>query len=186
MEHYAGYAIKWVTLPWERQQAHALRQRVFCQEQRLFDNDDRDEIDRHAHLLVALGSIGGWHDKVVGTVRIHQPEQGIWIGSRLAVERDYRRQGQLGPTLIRLAVCSANALGCDAFYAQVQHQNEPLFRRMHWQTLDWLELRGVRHARMEANLDFYPPCHDPQSGMVINTIPRRPGVEATHFFTGDM
>lgn len=184
MHHYAGYTIKWVTLPWERQQAYALRQRVFCHEQQLFTGHDLDDIDQHAHLLVALGSVAGWHDEVVGTVRIHQLEPGIWMGSRLAVDSAYRRQGQLGPTLIRLAVCSAHALGCTAFYAQVQHQNEPMFRRMHWQTLDWLELRGVKHARMQADLDYYPPCHDPQSGMVINTAPRRRVAEMPDFLTG--
>lgn len=79
----------------------------FCREQGLFADDDRDEIDDHAHLLVALGCVAGWHDRVVGTVRIHQQSPGVWLGSRLAVDAAYRRQGQLGPTLIRLAVCSA-------------------------------------------------------------------------------
>ncbi|KGT95408.1 histone acetyltransferase [Erwinia typographi] len=184
MTEYAGYTIKWITLPWERQQAYALRQRVFCLEQGLFEGDDLDDIDRHARLLVALGSVGGWHDEVVGTVRIHQLEPGVWMGSRLAVESAYRRQGQLGSTLIRLAVCSAHALGCRAFYAQVQHQNEPLFRRMHWQTLEWQTLHGVRHARMQADLNFYPPCHDPLSGMVINATARKRTPDMPVFLTG--
>ncbi|MDN7184907.1 histone acetyltransferase, partial [Klebsiella pneumoniae] len=102
----------------------------------------------------------------------------------LAVDAAYRRQGQLGPTLIRLAVCSAHALGCEAFYAQVQHQNEPLFRRMRWQTLEWLELRGVRHARMQADLAFYPPCDDPRSGMVIPTSRPPRTADAAAFLTG--
>lgn len=184
MNHYAGYTIKWVTLPWERQKAYDLRQRVFCQEQQLFQGDDRDDIDKHARLLVALGSVGGWHDEVVGTVRIHQPEPGVWMGSRLAVDSLYRRQGQLGPTLIRLAVCSAHALGCTAFYAQVQHQNEPLFRRMHWHTLDNFDLHGVRHVRMQADLNFYPPCHDPRSGMVIGSATRPRVAWTADFLTG--
>ena len=117
MNAYSGYTIKWVTLPWERRQAYELRQRVFCQEQGLFSGNDLDDIDEHAHLLVALGSNGGWHEEVVGTVRIHQLSPEVWMGSRLAVDHRYRRQGQLGPTLIRLAVCSAHALGCQAFYA---------------------------------------------------------------------
>nr|WP_227631726.1 MSMEG_0567/Sll0786 family nitrogen starvation N-acetyltransferase [Klebsiella pneumoniae] len=84
MNDYAGYTIKWVTLPWEREQAYALRRQVFCREQGLFADDDRDEIDDHAHLLVALGCVAGWHDRVVGTVRIHQQSPGVWLGSRLA------------------------------------------------------------------------------------------------------
>ena len=59
MNDYAGYTIKWVTLPWEREQAYALRRQVFCREQGLFADDDRDEIDDHAHLLVALGCVAG-------------------------------------------------------------------------------------------------------------------------------
>jgi len=184
MNAYSGYTIKWVTLPWERRQAYELRQRVFCQEQGLFSGNDLDDIDEHAHLLVALGSNGGWHEEVVGTVRIHQLSPEVWIGSRLAVDHRYRRQGQLGPTLIRLAVCSAHALGCQAFYARVQHQNEPLFRRMHWQTLDWLELRGVRHASMQADLSFYPPCDDPFSGMVISSRGTRRQVSQNDFIAG--
>ena len=168
MFSYAGYTIKWVTLPWEREQAYALRRAVFCREQGLFEGSDLDQIDEQAHLLVALGSCGGWHEEVVGTVRIHQTEPGIWFGSRLAVNDGFRRQGQLGPTLIRLAVSSAHALGCQAFYAHVQHQNEPLFRRLHWHTRDRLMLRGVEHAFMQADLAHYPPCYDPLSGMVLN------------------
>lgn len=164
---YPEYTIKWVTLPWERTQAYALRRRVFCQEQGIFEHDDLDDIDGHAHLLVALGNLAGWHEEVVGTVRIHQPQPGVWFGSRLAVDGSYRRQGQLGPTLIRLAVSSANALGCQAFYAHVQAQNVPLFQRMHWQSLEKMTLRGIPHVMMQADLSHYPPCYDPNSGMVL-------------------
>lgn len=184
MRDYTGYTIKWVTLPWEQEQAYALRQRVFCHEQKIFNDHDIDDTDKSARLLVALGSVGGWHEEVVGTVRINEDAPGVWSGSRLAVDSQFRRQGQLGATLIRLAVCSANALGCREFYAQVQHQNEPLFRRMHWKTLTWLSLRGVRHARMQADLSFYPPCHDPLSGMVIASSRRSRPSELPAFLTG--
>lgn len=178
MADYAGYTIKWVTLPWEREQAYALRQRVFCQEQRLFEEHDVDTVDNSARLIVALGGVGGWHEEVVGTVRINEDAPGIWSGSRLAVDTRFRRQGQLGPMLIRLAVCSAHALGCREFFAQVQYQNEPLFRRMHWRTLEWIQLRGMKHARMQADLEHYPACHDPLSGMVIaSTLRTRASAE---------
>ncbi|KAB8312766.1 GNAT family N-acetyltransferase [Erwinia endophytica] len=172
MFSYPNYTVKWVTLPWEREQAYALRRQIFCQEQALFAGDDRDMIDDHAQLLVALGGYAGWHEEVVGTVRIHRRAERVWFGSRLAVAERFRRQGQLGSALIRLAVSSANALGCDAFYADVQQQNEKLFRRLHWHTLDSLTLRGIPHVRMQADLTHYPPCHDPHSGMVLNIRPR--------------
>ncbi|TCL03476.1 MSMEG_0567/Sll0786 family nitrogen starvation N-acetyltransferase [Sodalis ligni] len=174
---YPEYRIKWVTLPWEREQAYLLRQRVFCQEQGLFEEHDRDAIDERARLLVAIGSTAGWPEQIVGTVRIHREEGDIWYGSRLAVDRHFRRQGQLGPTLIRLAVSSACALGCKAFYARVQQQNVPLFRRMHWSSLSTERLRGIDHEVMQADLAFYPPCFDPNSGMVLSGRPLRPARE---------
>ena len=63
---YSNYRIKWASLPWETDEALALRRRVFCDEQAIFDQDDRDAIDESAHLLVALGCTGGWYEQVVG------------------------------------------------------------------------------------------------------------------------
>lgn len=164
---YSDYTIKWATLPWEVEQAHALRRRVFCDEQQLFEADDQDATDDHAQTLVALGNQGGWHQQVVGTVRIHKEADNLWYGSRLAVDPDFRSQGQLGSTLIKLAVSSAHALGCECFRAKVQAQNEPLFRRLAWRTFGYQEILGLKHAVMEADLTAYPPCHTPTSGFVL-------------------
>lgn len=168
---YSEYTVKWVTLPWEAEQAYQLRRRVFCDEQGLFDGDDLDVIDAGAQLLVALGGYGGWHEQVVGTVRIHEErsadQPGVWWGSRLAVDPAFRAQGQLGSTLIRLAVSSAHALGCQQFFAHVQKQNEGLFQRLHWQTLQPLLIRGREHMFMQADLSCYPPCSEPVSGFVL-------------------
>ena len=82
----------------------ALRRQVFCEEQGLFGDDDRDAIDDYAIPIVALSMLGVAADQVVGTVRIHEEAPGVWCGSRLAVDRDYRRIGAIGATLIRLAV----------------------------------------------------------------------------------
>jgi len=183
-QSYPQYTIKWVTLPWEREQAYALRRQVFCQEQGIFEQDDLDDIDSHAHLLVALGNLAGWHEEVVGTVRIHQSQPGVWFGSRLAVDDRFRRQGQLGSMLIRLAVSSANALGCQAFYAHVQAQNESLFRRMHWQTLEAMTLRDIPHVFMQADLNYYPPCSTPNSGMVMGARIKRIPPELAPLLTG--
>ncbi len=167
MPRYSQYTVKWVTLPWERAAAYALRQRVFCLEQGIFRGHDQDEIDAEAQLLVVVGGYSGWHEQVVGTVRIHQQAGGVWCGSRLAVDPDFRHQVHLGSALIRLAVSSAHARGCREFYAHVQPQNETLFQRMHWQTQDRLLWCGRPHVLMYADLDHYPPCADPYSGQVI-------------------
>lgn len=165
----AEYRVKWVTLPWESNEAYALRRAVFCVEQGIFVGDDRDEIDAHAKLLVALSCIAGVPEQVVGTVRIHETEPHVWLGSRLAVHAAFRSHGKLGSTLIRLAVSSAHALGCETFLAHVQSQNVPLFRRLYWQSVSEEMLFGRAHHLMEADLAHYPPCFTPESGLVTSS-----------------
>ncbi|VVT27570.1 MSMEG_0567/Sll0786 family nitrogen starvation N-acetyltransferase [Rhizobium sp. EC-SD404] len=160
----AEYQVKFATCTWERERAHDLRRRVFCEEQGIFAGDDRDAIDARAIPIVALSMLGVVADDVVGTVRIHEEEPGLWWGSRLAVHADYRRVGALGATLIRLAVSSAHAMGCHTFLAHVQVQNEELFRRMHWESLEVVDLHGKPHLRMQADLAHYPPCSSPEAG----------------------
>jgi putative N-acetyltransferase (TIGR04045 family) len=121
------YRVKFATEPWERHDAAALRRRVFCDEQGIFAGDDADAIDRIAIPIVVISSFGIAPHEVVGTVRIHEAEPGIWWGSRLAVAAQYRRIGALGSSLIRLAVSSAHARGCKRFFAHVQSQNADSF-----------------------------------------------------------
>ncbi len=158
------FRLKAATEPWERAGAAALRARVFCAEQRIFEGHDRDAIDDEAIHLVALSTMAVLADEVVGTVRVHQGEPGVWTGSRLAVDRRYRRVGALGTALIRLAVGTANALGCTRFTAHVQVGNESMFRRLRWGRLAEVELHGLPHVLMEADLAAYPPLTDALDG----------------------
>jgi putative N-acetyltransferase (TIGR04045 family) len=162
----AQYQVKFATEAWERQAAAALRRAVFCEEQRVFADDDRDGIDDIAIPIVAISSLAVALDEVVGTVRIHQAEPGVWWGSRLAVATPYRRIGAIGSSLVRLAVSSAHARGCTKFLAHVQSQNALLFQRLHWRTLEIIELHGRPHHRMEADLDSYPPFAAPETGFL--------------------
>ncbi|MEM6581330.1 MAG: MSMEG_0567/Sll0786 family nitrogen starvation N-acetyltransferase [Pseudomonadota bacterium] len=171
---YCAYTLKWATSDWEVEQARQLRRRVFCDEQQIFKHDDRDAIDDRALTLVAMGSQGGWHQQVVGTVRIHREPNDVWYGSRLAVDTDFRTEGQLGTALIRLAVSSAHAVGCVRFLATVQRQNERLFQRLMWHTQDYRTLFGHPHAVMEADLDAYPPFYHPKGGFVIKARKPKP------------
>jgi putative N-acetyltransferase (TIGR04045 family) len=164
----ADFRIKHATLDWEREAAFQLRRDVFCEEQGIFDGDDRDDIDRDALLLVALANLGGMPDRIVGTVRIHRDEAERWWGSRLAVHADFRRHGNLGAALIKLAVCSANAIGCHTFLAHVQRQNVPLFRKLRWNTLEEETLRGRPHNLMQAELEAYPPFHAMTQGFIAH------------------
>lgn len=164
------FRIQWASDAWMQREALALRRQVFCSEQGLFDGDDRDSIDDGeptARSLVALSCLAGQADEVLGTVRIHQAAPGVWWGSRLAVRRAWRQHRQLGSSLVRLAVCSAHALGCSSFLAHVQAQNVPLFQKLHWQVRDEMVLHGRVHALMQADLRHYPPCHAPYAGFVI-------------------
>jgi putative N-acetyltransferase (TIGR04045 family) len=168
----AEFRVKQATLPWERREAYGLRRAVFCVEQGLFAGDDRDAVDERAQLLVAVSSLGGNPDQVVGTVRIDEEQPGLWRGSRLAVHAAFRSQGRIGATLIRLAVTSAHAQGCRRFLAHVQQQNEALFQRLAWRTLALETLHGRPHCLMQADLAAYPPCRDPWNGFV--TLARQP------------
>ncbi len=165
------YRVKFATDPWEHREAAALRRQVFCTEQGIFIDDDRDDIDAVAIPLVAVSSYAVVPQEVVGTVRIHESEPGTWWGSRLAVATDYRRIGALGTALIRLAVSSAHARGCRQFFAHVQSQNALLFRRLHWDTIDEVMIHDRPHHFMQADLTKYPPIANPEIGFL--SLPRK-------------
>ena len=167
------FRIKQATQAWERREAHALRRAVFCVEQGVFVGSDVDAIDAKAHLLVACSCVAGDCDQVVGTVRIHEAEPGVWWGSRLAVHPSFREHGLLGSTLIKLAVGMAHAQGAHAFWAHVQGQNVPLFERLNWRLAREVLLHGRPHGLMQASLVHYPPCHTPEWGHVTVPSPSR-------------
>ena len=160
------FRIKYATDAWEFAGAAALRRAVFCNEQGLFQGDDRDDVDEIATTIVALSSFTIVAESVIGTVRIHEQGPGYWRGSRLAVAPNYRRVGAIGASLIQLAVSSAHARGCRRFLAHVQSQNAFLFQQLHWRTLEEIELHGRPHHVMEADLAFYPPFRAPETGFL--------------------
>lgn len=166
-----SYRICAASDPWMQAGAAALRAQVFVQEQGVFTGHDRDAIDTVALPLVAIAEDATGGPRVVGTVRIHQPEPGIWWGSRLAVAPEWRRVGKLGSELIRLAVGTARARGAVEFHAHVQRQNVPLFRRLHWTMTAEVDLHGRPHAHMLADLVHYAPIPDPATGWQV----RAPG-----------
>ena len=132
-----------------------LRQKIFCQEQQIFQTSDRDKYDELAYPIVAVND----DSKVVGVVRIYETEPGLWYGGRLGVHPNYRRGWKIGKGLINKAVTSANAWGCDRFLATVQLPNVRFFQRLHWNSIDEINICGQPHHLMEAELDFYPPTN---------------------------
>lgn len=162
------FLIRAATQSWEIGGAARLRHRTFVEEQKIFKGHDRDEIDDFAMPLVAISTMAGQADEVVGTVRIHETEPRVWWGSRLAVAPRYRRVGRLGAELIRLAVGAAHVQG-KLFLAYVQMHNVPLFEKLHWRSLGAQDLYGHPHMKMQADLDAYPPVANPAQGWVSLT-----------------
>jgi putative N-acetyltransferase (TIGR04045 family) len=161
------YRIEEARMPWLQSGCHALRREVFCREQKIFLGDDRDEIDDACLLLAASSCMFGHSDEVVGTVRIHQPEPGLWWGSRLAVAKPYRRIGGLGAALIKLAVGTAKFHGATTFLAHVQVQNKKLFESLHWTILDDKIIHGLPHYLMSADISAYTPI----DGTALRVLP---------------
>jgi putative N-acetyltransferase (TIGR04045 family) len=135
-------------------------------EQGLFDGDDGDAIDLVALPIAAIQSAPSLPDQVIGTVRIHMAEPGLWWGSRLAVQRSARGKAAVGSGLIKLAVGTAHALACHTFLAHVQSQNVALFQKLHWRSLSQLTLHGREHHLMQADLTHYPPIVDGDTGFL--------------------
>jgi hypothetical protein len=154
-----------------------LRRSVFCEEQKIFQVSDRDELDPQAIPIICQTLIAGMEDSVVGAVRIDEREGGTWYGSRLCVAAEfrsvkkispgvairnhqpvYRGLGALGAGLIFKAVSTAHALGCKEFLATVQYQNAKFFQRLHWEPLAEMELFGIAHVKMRADLEYYRPA----------------------------
>jgi putative N-acetyltransferase (TIGR04045 family) len=153
--HPGEYRIEEARGVHEKAGCFALRRQVFCREQKIFEHDDRDEIDESCLFLMASSCMFGHVDEVVGTVRIHQPEPKLWWGSRLAVAKPYRKIGGLGAALIKLAVGTAKFHGAQVFLAHVQVQNLKLFESLHWQVLDNKTIHGRPHYLMQADLVEY-------------------------------
>jgi putative N-acetyltransferase (TIGR04045 family) len=143
------------TSGWERRDYHRLRRRLFCDEQGLFDGDDRDEIDDRAIPIVAVACVVGMPDEVIGVVRIWEEAPGDWWGGRLGTRADYRRSAAVGQQLVHLAVSTACARGCKTFTANIQLQNVGFFERLHWTVIGEAVVCGAPHAVMRADLPYY-------------------------------
>ncbi len=134
----------------ERDQALAVRHRVFVEEQGIVSGSDRDQQDQRSIHLVAVS--GG---QIVGTVRVYQREDQpeSWVGGRLAVEKAHRKTGA-GAALVKEAMRTVRRRGCTHFTAEIQEANVPFFERLGWrQEGGRYEIHGWVHQHMVADLD---------------------------------
>ncbi|VEP18189.1 putative N-acetyltransferase, MSMEG_0567 N-terminal domain family [Hyella patelloides LEGE 07179] len=155
------YQFKLALSPTEIAAYYQLRQEIFCQEQGIFQQSDRDEDDTIAYPIIAINN----KNQVVGVVRIYETRSRLWYGGRLGVHQDYRRVGRIGKGLIDKAVTTANAWGCDRFLATVQLPNVRFFQRLHWNSLAEMTICDRPHHLMEAQLNFYPPNDEPRPAL---------------------
>ena len=93
----------------------ALRRQIFCDEQQIFDRDDRDDLDPKSYPIVAIAHQENTPDRVVGGVRIYEQSSRLWYGGRLGVHPDFRRVGRIGKGLIQKAVTTANTWAAISF-----------------------------------------------------------------------
>jgi predicted GNAT family N-acyltransferase len=99
--------IRWLADGEDLAGALALRDRVFCEEQGVPREEEIDGRDEWAlHLVASTGAAG----PVIATLRLFVDDGVAKIG-RVAVERDWRRQG-IALRMLELAVVRATALGC--------------------------------------------------------------------------
>jgi putative N-acetyltransferase (TIGR04045 family) len=132
-----------------------LRHKIFVEEQGVFTGNDLDAIDEIAHPIIAIAP-KATSLEVLGVVRIYEAEPRLWYGGRLGTHPDYRRGWHIGKGLIHTAVTTANAWGCDRFLATVQIQNVRFFQRLHWDSIEEVEICGIAHHLMQADLNHYP------------------------------
>jgi putative N-acetyltransferase (TIGR04045 family) len=129
---------------------HALRTRVFVDEQGLFDRHDRDDrdADPRTSVLVARDDTG----TVIGGVRLGPvddgPDLGWWAGGRLAVHPAARAELGVGAALVRAACARAEEHGVLRFEATVQPRNVIFFSRLGWQRVGAATVAGTPHVRM--------------------------------------
>lgn len=162
-----SYSFELAIAPRDIDSYFALRQQIFCEEQNLFDRDDRDELDSKSYPIVAIAREPNQPDRVVGVVRIYEESPRLWYGGRLGVHPDFRRVGRIGKGLIQKAVTTANTWGCDQFLATVQLQNVRFFTRLHWQSLKEIEILQRPHHLMEADLNYYPATNQPRPALPL-------------------
>jgi radical SAM protein (TIGR04043 family)/putative N-acetyltransferase (TIGR04045 family) len=122
----------------------AIRREVFVEEQGMFRDSDRDEMDPASLHILALK--GG---ECVGTVRITPLGEGNWLGSRLAVRAPFR--GQAGALLVKRAEEEVKRRGGRRFRAYIQSARVAFFERCDWRALERIpEFHGRPHVLMAA------------------------------------
>jgi predicted GNAT family N-acyltransferase len=133
--------------PKEIEAAMDLRIRVFCGEQGVSEEEERDELDDEATQIVALNDSG-----VVATCRLRYPEDGTCKLERMAVERQLRELG-VGARLLAGAEQEAREHGSSEMLLHAQLRAEPFYAANGYVAEGETFMdAGIEHVRMRKAL----------------------------------
>ena len=130
----------------EIEQALALREQVFCVEQGVALEADRDGLDEQAIQVIAVES-----GRVVGTCRV-LVDDGVGRLGRMAVERGFRGRG-LGAAILAAAEQSARDAGARLMRLHAQRYVEDMYMAAGYRPYGqpFVE-EGIPHVSMEKPL----------------------------------
>tara|TARA_B100000315_G_scaffold65867_1_gene59790 strand:+ start:13798 stop:14310 length:513 start_codon:yes stop_codon:yes gene_type:complete len=133
----------------ELEEYYRIRHKVFVVEQKIFKNTDKDKHDENAIPIIAC-----YKYKAVGAVRCYPKTKKVWLGGRLAVDKDFRKYN-IGALLVHKAVETMNNRSdVHRFLATIQLQNVRFFRRIGWIKLGRIFImKGKKHQMMEKVLE---------------------------------
>jgi putative N-acetyltransferase (TIGR04045 family) len=127
--------------------ARALREQVFCAEQDVALEADRDGLDDQAIHVIALDD-----GALVGTCRVVLEDPGVARFGRLCVRRDARGRG-LASALLAEAEREATAAGARRMVLHAQTSALSLYRRAGYQAEgEPFDEEGIEHLRMARRL----------------------------------
>jgi len=145
-----SFAVRRVRSGAERDAALALRHRVFCVEQGVPEQEERDGRDDDGVHLVAVDDADA-QQPVIGTCRL------LFVGgtvqfSRLAVEEEERRRGVAG-ALLSVAEDEARAAGVTRMVLHAQTYAQGLYRSAGWEPRGATFVEAdIEHVAMEKAL----------------------------------
>jgi putative N-acetyltransferase (TIGR04045 family) len=147
LAHLSGFRVHIARDSSEIAAALALREQVFCVEQRVPVDADRDGLDDQAIHVVALDD-----DGVVGTCRVVFEAPGVARFGRLCVRRDARGRGLAG-ALLAEAEREASAAGARRMVLHAQTSALSLYRRAGYEGEgEPFDEEGIEHLRMARRL----------------------------------
>jgi predicted GNAT family N-acyltransferase len=139
--------LRWAVDASELELALALRERVFCGEQGVPPDQERDGFDDRALHLVGVGPDA----EVVGTLRLIVCGKLARIG-RIAVDAAWRRRGVAG-RMLDAAVEEASRRGCTEARLAAQVVAVGLYRRAGFRAVSQsFEEAGILHVWMRRSL----------------------------------